>query len=173
MCVQGWREILSWRMLGTAVLGVKVWMRSPLPEGTCVFSVCLLPRGGMAQPPFTAPPGPPQDMIPQDMILLGQGRGQILPSTNPCCLELALSYVGTQATLNSPFFLSVTREAGRRPAGWFPHWETGRGLGNPLSWVKEPDLGLSLGILCNAEMARERELCGEGCLPSGHRRVGH
>lgn len=56
------------------VLGVKVWRRSLLPDGRCVFSVCLLPRGGMAQPPFTAPPDPPQDMIPQDMILLGRGE---------------------------------------------------------------------------------------------------
>lgn len=98
MCVQGWREILSWRVLGTAVLVVKVWRRSLLPDGRCVFSVCLLPRGGMAWPPFPAPPDPPQDMS-----LLGRVRGQILPSTNPRCLELALSYVGTQATLNSPF----------------------------------------------------------------------
>lgn len=31
-----------------------------------------------------------------------------------------------------------------------------------MTCVVEPDLGPSLGILYNAGMARERELCGEG-----------
>lgn len=33
--------------------------------------------------------------------------------------------------------------------------------------LEKPDPGPSLGILYNVEMARERELCGEGPLPSG------
>lgn len=80
--------------------------------------------------------------------------------------------VGTQSHSQQPFLFLCSRELGRQPVGWFSHSETGWGLGNPSALVRHPDLGPSLGIPYNAEMARERELCGDSPLPSGHGWVG-
>ena len=81
--------------------------------------------------------------------------------------------MGTQSHSQQPFLSLCSRELGRQPVGWFSHWETGWGLGNPSAVVWHPDLGPSLGIPYNAEMARERELCGDSPRPSGHGWVGH
>ena len=81
--------------------------------------------------------------------------------------------VGTQSHSQQPFLSLCSWERGREPFGWFSHWEIGWGLGNPLTVVRHPDLGPSLGIPYNAEMARERELCGDSPHPSGHGWVGH
>lgn len=98
-----------------AFLKVKFWMRRLSLEYRYVFSVCLLLESGMTRSSIAVPLIPPQDLILFCLV-----RRQIFPSTKPCCLELALSCMGTEATVNSLFFLSVACEPGRQPAGWFP-----------------------------------------------------
>ena len=80
---------------------------------------------------------------------------------------------GNSKPLSTALSFSLQPRTGRQPVGWFSHWETGWGLGNPSAVVWHPDLGPSMGIPYNAEMARERELCGDSPRPSGHGWVGH
>lgn len=144
-----------------AVPWVKFLVRSLLPEGRCVSPVCLLLGAGTAPPCLLFPLIPLQDRLPSPLWedRFSQARSSAVWSWH-------------LPTLNSPFFLSAAWELGRWSAGRFSHWETGWGLGNPSALVKQPGLGPSLGILYNAEMARERELCGYSPLPSGRRWVG-
>lgn len=127
-----WRGILirpteGWERV---VPEVKFWSEVPSPRAGVSLGCCLgqgRPLPGLQLWSSTA-------QTPLCLV-----RRQILPSTKPCCLELAHS-CGNSKPLSTALLFRCSRELGRQPAGGSHICELG-GPGEAQALVRHPDLG--------------------------------